>query len=258
MGPSTPEVFCAHIPVNMPDKNYTFSYANSTRPSWGFIMMFFNWTKVKENIKLDEQFKAHDLGYNIFMNITGKPTIANSTSFASLKREDIVTSKIGTSYNEWIFEAGFLHKTRAYDNVVQLQIIVVLGSILITTLIMLTLITRQKHRDLLYKMMPLSAIKKIDRGDTVVEKFHLVTIFFCDIVGFTTMAGEMTPLNVMEMLNDLYIEFDKLTIKHKVYKVETIGDCFMAIGGAPDRCTGPLAGQKITLFALDVLSKLKG
>ena len=36
-------------------------------------------------------------------------------------------------------------------------------------------------------------------------------------------AGEMTPIQVMNMLNALYMEFDKLAEKHNVYKVETIG-----------------------------------
>ena len=80
-------------------------------------------------------------------------------------------------------------------------------------------------------MMPASAIKKLQRGDTFVEKFSLVTIFFCDIVGFTTMAGEMTPLIVMEMLNDLYTVFNKLIVKHKVYTVETIGNASWLLEG---------------------------
>lgn len=50
-----------------------------------------------------------------------------------------------------------------------------------------------------------------------------VTIFFSDIVGFTTMCGEMRPVQVMRMLNELYMELDKLVAKHKIYKVETIG-----------------------------------
>ena len=50
-----------------------------------------------------------------------------------------------------------------------------------------------------------------------------VTMFFSDIVGFTTMCGEMRPVQVMRMLNELYTELDKLVAKHKIYKVETIG-----------------------------------
>ena len=71
--------------------------------------------------------------------------------------------------------------------------------------------------------MPKKAIKKLHRGQTVLEKYNLVTIFFSDIVGFTTMCGEMRPIQVMRMLNELYTELDKLVAKHKVYKVETIG-----------------------------------
>lgn len=48
-------------------------------------------------------------------------------------------------------------------------------------------------------------------------------MFFSDIVGFTTMCGEMRPVQVMRMLNELYTELDKLVAKHKIYKVETIG-----------------------------------
>ena len=229
---------------------------NTTVSSWGFIMMFFDWAKVKEIVKLDQRFKDSQLGYYIYSNISNSTTrISNSSSFASLQPEDVVTLKIGTSFGTWSIQAGLLKQTRFYEVVVWLRIIFVCTSFILALLIMLSLIARQKHKDLLYKMMPALAIKKLQRGDTVVEKFSLVTIFFCDIVGFTTMAGEMTPLIVMEMLNDLYTEFDKLTVKHNVYKVETIGDCFMAIGGAPDRCAGPLAAQKVTLFALDVIGK---
>lgn len=40
---------------------------------------------------------------------------------------------------------------------------------------------------------------KLQRGQTVLEKFNLVTIFFSDIVGFTNMAGNMRPIQVMKV-----------------------------------------------------------
>merc|ERR1711862_69680 len=95
--------------------------------------------------------------------------------------------------------------------------------------IMVLLIYAEKYKNtlLLYKMLPKRAIKKLKKGQTVVDRFNLVTIFFSDIVGFTSLAGTLRPIEVMQMLNDLYKEFDKLVAKHNVYKVETIGDAYM-------------------------------
>jgi atrial natriuretic peptide receptor A len=82
---------------------------------------------------------------------------------------------------------------------------------------------------------------------------HLVL----DIIGFTSMAGEMSAYKVMEMLNDLYNEFDKLVEKHGVYKVETIGDAYMVVGGAPDVLPNPqLGAQRVALFSLDAMQKV--
>ena len=128
---------------------------------------------------------------------------------------------------------------------------VVLGSLILAFLTASTLVERQLHRNLVNKMLPKRAIAKLHRGQTVLEKYNLVTIFFSDIVGFTSMAGSMRPIQVMKMLNELYTELDKLVEKHQVYKVETIGDAYMVVGGAPERVPAPLAAQRVAMFALD-------
>jgi len=87
----------------------------------------------------------------------------------------------------------------------------------------LVLVERQLHKLLLYKIMPESAVHKLNMNETVVEHYNIVTIFFSDIVGFTSIAGDMRPIQVMKMLNELYVEFDKVSEKYGVYKVETIG-----------------------------------
>lgn len=99
----------------------------------------------------------------------------------------------------------------------------IIGSLLIATLFALLLVERHQHKILLYKIMPKNAIEKLNRGHTVVERYNIVTIFFSDIVGFTSLAGELSPIRVMEMLNELYNNFDLISKKHNVYKVETIG-----------------------------------
>lgn len=56
------------------------------------------------------------------------------------------------------------------------------------------------------------------------ETHNNVTIFFCDIIGYTNLSSSLAPAQVMDMLDRLYAKFDVLCTQHKLFKVETIGD----------------------------------
>ncbi|KAG2499263.1 hypothetical protein HYH03_002841 [Edaphochlamys debaryana] len=58
-----------------------------------------------------------------------------------------------------------------------------------------------------------------------------VTVLFADIQGFTPMCKELPAAVVMKFLNDLFVRFDSLLDAYGVYKVETIGDCYVVAGG---------------------------
>ena len=57
-----------------------------------------------------------------------------------------------------------------------------------------------------------------------------MTILFADIVNFTKYSGSVTPTEVVEMLRELFTAFDKLALEFNVFKLYTIGDCYVVIG----------------------------
>ncbi|CAB9514229.1 activated protein kinase catalytic subunit alpha-1 [Seminavis robusta] len=82
----------------------------------------------------------------------------------------------------------------------------------------------------LFDIFPRHIAEALRDGRTVeAEHKDSVTIFFSDIVGFTNISSELEPRKVARMLDRLYTKFDALSQQHDIFKVETIGDAYMAV-----------------------------
>ncbi|VDM59032.1 unnamed protein product [Angiostrongylus costaricensis] len=95
---------------------------------------------------------------------------------------------------------------------------------------------KKKSDILLSRMLPRQITEKLKIGHSIEpEMYESATVFFSDVVSFTTIAARGTPMNVINLLNDLYTLFDSIIDRHDVYKVETIGDAYLCVSGVPNR-----------------------
>ena len=187
---------------------------------WGSSVILLDWDEIIEEVRLYEFFEERNMEFALVervgdgfgggdedkiieTSIDGdEPPLTRSTAREVLKMQghdnwyllvDVPPSQVGDpSWEIW----G--------------SILVVMGSIAISLALMLILVSRKDHEEILCRCIPRDIVRRLHSGETnVIEKYDNASICFIDIVSFTTMSGSMKADEVMEMLQILFREFDQ-------------------------------------------------
>ncbi|XP_071100737.1 atrial natriuretic peptide receptor 1-like [Haliotis cracherodii] len=115
---------------------------------------------------------------------------------------------------------------------------------------------KKKTEDLLDQILPRPVANQLKLGQRVTpDAFESVTVCFTDICGFTVLSSKSSPMQVVDLLNDLYSCFDDIIENYDVYKVETIGDSYMVVSGLPVR-NGNMHAPEISRMSLNLLQAI--
>lgn len=91
---------------------------------------------------------------------------------------------------------------------------------------------RDRSEKLLLNILPPAIAERLKRDEVNIAQGHAdVTVMFADIVGFTRMTEELSPVETVKILNDIFSIFDDIADRHGVDKIKTIGDAYMACAG---------------------------
>ena len=110
---------------------------------------------------------------------------------------------------------------------------------------------QQKSEALLLNILPkeIAAILK-NESRTIADHYDEASVLFADMVGFTPLSAQLPPVEMVELLNEVFSFFDSLLDKYDVEKIRTIGDSYMVASGVPRG--RPDHAQALVRMALDM------
>lgn len=93
---------------------------------------------------------------------------------------------------------------------------------------------KEKSDELLLNILPLKVAEDLKEfGHSEPQLFPDVSVFFSDVVGFTSLSGELQPKLLIEELSDIFTNFDQIIDRYSCQRIKTIGDAYLCVSGMP-------------------------
>ena len=112
-------------------------------------------------------------------------------------------------------------------------------------------VEKERSERLLLNVLPAPIAERLKHDtNTIAERCADVTVMFADLVDFTRLSAELPPEQMVELLNSIFSEFDRLADKYRLEKIKTIGDAYMVAGGLLGETVGH--AQRMADMALEM------
>jgi adenylate cyclase len=94
---------------------------------------------------------------------------------------------------------------------------------------------KEEIEELLLNILPKAIADRLQNGHSIIaDSFSDVSVLFADLVGFTNFASQKSAAETVKILNQIFSQFDRLSLQHGLEKIKTIGDAYMVVGGLPE------------------------
>lgn len=95
-------------------------------------------------------------------------------------------------------------------------------------------IQKQRSEELLLNILPQEVAEELKlNGNAKAKHFENATVLFTDFVNFTQLSEILSPQDLVAEIHECFSAFDKIIEKHKMEKIKTIGDAYLAASGLP-------------------------
>ncbi len=91
---------------------------------------------------------------------------------------------------------------------------------------------QKKSERVLFNVLPSNIAERLKNSNGLIaDGYADVTVMFADLVNFTQLTEQMSPEQMVGLLNTVFSGFDDLSEKYGLEKIKTIGDAYMVVGG---------------------------
>ena len=116
----------------------------------------------------------------------------------------------------------------------------------------------QRSESLLANILPGSIASRLKNPSSgmIADGYADASVLFADIAGYTEWASATAPAQLVQFLNRLYTDLDRLVEEHGLEKIKTSGDCYIVVSGVPERREDHL--QALARLALSMAETVAG